>query len=223
MEIGGQFNAYEAGQDAHSVDNIAKLYDDSDFINEQTLEWGKQVNNVYTTIAELKLSWAGSFSRKYTDAVEKVQPDLLKFASDLSILASTLGTVANMYKALEAGNPVGSAVELDANKFYETDAGRASTDKEVTFDPGRCREKAQLLNEAADAIERIIEDVGDRIESINENYSSPKGKELIGTIQKMKNDAPDYVKAIKECADCLINVVAPQYASIENYIDNKAA
>ncbi len=223
MEIGGQFNAYEAGQDAHSVDNIAKLYDDSDFINEQTIEWGKQVKNIYTTVAELKQSWAGEFSRKYTDAVEEVQPDLLKFASDLSVLASTLGTVANMYKALEAGNPVGSAVELDANQFYETDAGRSSTDKEVTFDPGRCREKAQLLNEAADAIERIIEDVGDRIESINENYSSPKGKELIGTIQKMKNDAPDYVKAIKECADCLINVVAPQYASIENYIDNKAA
>lgn len=211
------------GENAHGVESIAKLYDDSDFINDQTIEWGKQVKNVYTTIAELKQSWAGEFSKKYTDAVEEVQPDLLKFASDLSVLAATLGTASNMYKALEAGNPVGSAEELDANKFYETDAGTASTDKEVTFDPDRCREKAQLLNEAAEAIERIIEDVGDRIVSINKNYYSPKGTELIHTIEKMKNDAPNYINAIKECADCLVNVVAPQYAAIENYVDTKGA
>ena len=31
------------GENAHGVESIAKLYDDSDFINDQTIEWGKQV------------------------------------------------------------------------------------------------------------------------------------------------------------------------------------
>ena len=207
------------GDNAHTVGNIAQLYNDSDYINEQSLAWGEQVKNVYNTIAELKESWAGQFSKQYTDAVEAAQPDLVDFAKKLSLLASTLATVSNMYKALEAGNSVGAAEEVDANKFYETDTGMASTENEVTFDPDQCKEKAQLLNTAAEIIERILEEVGDRITSINANYASPNGTELVSKIQYMQGVGPDYVKAIRDCADCLVNTVAPQYAAIENYAD----
>ena len=97
------------GDNGHTVNSIAQLYNDSDFINEQSEEWNKEVTYVYTTVAELKTSWAGEFSKSYTDAVEKVQPDLVDFANHLSRLSSTLGTVSNMYKAVEAGMPATSA------------------------------------------------------------------------------------------------------------------
>ena len=215
--------AHGPGDNAHGVRSIAQLYNDSEYINEQSVAWGEQVKNIYTTIAELKESWAGEFSKQYTDAVEAAQPDLVEFASNLSILAATLATASNMYKALEAGSSVGSAQEVDANKFSETDTGRASTDNEVTFDPDQCREKASLLNTAADKIDSIIEEVGDRIHSINDNYYSPNGTELINKVQHMRDVAPDYVKSIRECADCLVNVVAPQYEAIEKYVDTTAA
>ena len=208
-----------AGDNSHGVRSIAQLYNDSDYINEQSVAWGEQVKNIYTTIAELKESWAGEFSKQYTDAVEAAQPDLIQFASDLSVMAATLATASNMYKALEAGMPVGSADEVDANKFSETDTGMASTDNEVTFDPDQCKEKAQLLSVAADRIDGIIEEVGERIVSINDNYYSPNGTELVHKVQHMRDVAPDYVKSIRECADCLVNVVAPQYAAIETYVD----
>ena len=132
------------GGNSHGVGSIVQLYNDSDYINGKSVDWAEQVKNVYNTIAELKQSWAGQFSKQYTDAVEAFQPELVKFANDLSVMAATLATASNMYKNLENGMPVGSAEEVDANTFTETDAGRSSTDLEVTFDPDQCKEKAQL-------------------------------------------------------------------------------
>ena len=77
------------------------------------------------------------------------------------------------------------------------------------------------MNEAADKINSIISEVEARIQSINNNYSSPNGTEVIHKVQQMSQAAPDYVKAIQDCANCLINVVAPQYQAIENFADSE--
>ncbi len=199
------------------VGNISQLHNDSEMITDCSERWANKVKEVYTTVSELKKSWAGEFARKYTDAVEEVQPDLVDFANVLNRLSTTLTNVSNMFKATEEYGDVTVAQHVEPTTFDLTEVEKSISDQELTFTSSECKEKATTMNEAATVIENIIDDVASNIESINGNYESESGTELIGKVIKMKDAAPEYIKAIKECADCLINIVAPQYEAIEKY------
>lgn len=199
------------------VGSIAQLHSDSELITDCSERWAAQVKEVYITVNELKKSWAGEFAKKYTDAVEEVQPDLVDFANVLNRLSTTLTNVSNMFKATEEQGDVTAAQHVDPTQFDLTEIEKTISDEELTFTSSACKEKASRMNESAAVIEGIIDEVNSNIESINGNYESESGTELIGKVKKMKDAAPEYIKAIKECADCLINVVAPQYEAIEQY------
>lgn len=201
------------------VESISQLFSDSDYVNEQSREWNHQVEVVYTTIAELKRSWAGSLSKQYTDDVESYQQQLTDFGTMLSFLAATLSTVANRYRALEQGQSPSSAQVVEGSVFNLVDTGAASTEYEMTFNPDECKQKASTILTAGTSINGIIDEIGDKIVSINNNYSSPKGTEVINTMAKMKEIAPDFVESINKFANCLTDVVAPAYESVENTND----
>ena len=199
------------------VDSISQLHHDSVLITDCSVKWNKKVELVYTTINELKKSWAGDFAKTYTDAVDEVQPDLVDFANCLNKLSTTLTNVSNMYKALEEQGDVSVAEKAEVTEFNLTELLKNDQSGGVTFNSSECKEKASTMNEAATVIEQIIDEVDRNIESINRNYESDSGTELIGKVKKMKEAAPEYIKVIKDCANCLINVVAPQYEAIEKY------
>jgi len=202
-------------QDQRTVNSIQDLFSDSDFLNRQTVAWGQQEKIIYTTVAELKDSWAGGFSQKFTADIERYQPDVVDFANALSYCAATLGTVSNMYRKLEDEGTTMSAEEVESNTFNETDTGKSKTDVDDAFSPSQCQIKADQLSKAASNIIDIIGEMDNRIGRINNNYSSPAGTELIARTKRMVEIAPDFAKAVSDCAKFLIDTVAPEYDRIE--------
>ena len=128
----------------YELNHIQDLLNDSDFLNEQTVKWGRQEKIIYSTIEELKHSWAGGFSKMYTDSIEQYQPEVVSFSNILSANASTLGTIANMYRELEDKGTTMSAEEVESNTFNETDTGSSRTDVDDAFSPEQCKAKANF-------------------------------------------------------------------------------
>ena len=108
----------------------------------------------------------------------------------------------------------------EPQEFNLTELIRSQMTEGFKFDAKICREKAAKMNEAATVIEQIIDEVASNIDSINGNYQSDAGTEIIEQVRKLKDAAPNYIKAIKDCASALINVVAPQYEEVEKYVQN---
>ncbi len=202
-------------QEGYAVDNIQELFRDSDFLNEQAVEWGRQEKIIYSTIEELKHSWAGGFSKMYTDSIEQYQPDVVSFANILSHNASTLGTVANMYRELEDKGTTMSAEEVESITFNETDTGKSRDDVDDAFSPEQCKTKAGQLNDAAEILPDIIHEMDVRLRRIYNNYSSPEGTALIVKTQHMVHIVPKLAEELKKCATFLVEDVGPEYQRIE--------
>ncbi len=159
------------GGNVHRLSDPAELLGCSNFIIDRSEMWGTAVANIYTTISELKGSWAGSFCKDTIEPVEEIQTDFIEFGNALSQLAATLGTAANMYKKLEEGDIGGSVQEVDAVISSVTDVGNTNTG-EITFDPDQCKQKSSLINDSADKIFGIIDDLSGEINHINSIYYS---------------------------------------------------
>ena len=201
-------------QDQRTVNSIQDLFSDSDFLNRQTVAWGQQEKIIYTTVAELKDSWAGGFSQKFTADIERYQPDVVDFANALSYCAATLGTVSNMYRKLEDEGTTMSAEEVESNTFNETDTGKSKTDVDDAFSPEQCKAKADQLITAAKTLPGIISEMDESVERIARNYSSPNGTALINETKKMVHVVPDLVDELRKCAIFLVENVGPEYDRI---------
>lgn len=83
------------------------------------------------------------------------------------------------------------------------------------FTSSECYTAAQNLNTSAEKIGVLIEDFGNLIGSVAENYQSDASTQITAAFNKVKASAPEFQEAIASCANYLTNTVAPSYEKLE--------
>ena len=203
--------------DGLSVAGIRKLQEDGQIVSDCARDWDTNVKTIYRVLNEVKKVWHGEFAKKYTDPVEEIQPDFVDFGNVLNYLACKVINIGRMFQATEEFGDVSQAKLEEPEKFDLTDVINAASNSEVEFNSTIIKDKAKKKKNAAKEVERVIDIVDGKKNDIASNYVSDGATEIVGKITKMKDSAPEYIRIINECADTLINVVVPQYSTIEKY------
>ena len=203
----------------HSVGSISKLYQDAQFINDESVEWNRLVGVVYAAVNALTSTWEGEARSEYVTKVNDAQPDMVSLANLINGLAANLGSVSNMYKVTEQGGDPRQAERIEPQTFTVTDMIKGSGENDSNFDPNQCNEKSTEIRESASKLSGILTDVRNSIDSINLNYSSDFGDQLKSYLEKSAEKCEEHIQAMDSFGKYLVDEVAPKYAYIDSAID----
>ena len=86
----------------------------------------------------------------------------------------------------------------------------------MTFSSQGCRDAATDLKNSGEKIDKILNtNLNQTIENVKAVYSSETATELYATYAKIREEYPEFIKAINSCSTYLSDTVAPAYEKIE--------
>ncbi len=83
------------------------------------------------------------------------------------------------------------------------------------FTSSECNTAASSLNDAASRIGTLLEDFGNLISSVSDNYRSDTSSQIAEAFNKVNARGPEFQQAISDCAKYLTDTVAPAYEKLE--------
>lgn len=84
-----------------SINDIGRLINDGSEISATAIEFSKEINNIYSIVDQLKMSWTGESAKRYTDNIESFKQDFIDFATKLNQYGELINTVGRDYDKLE--------------------------------------------------------------------------------------------------------------------------
>lgn len=89
------------------------------------------------------------------------------------------------------------------------------------FTSSDCYTAAEQLNNSSAKIGELLENFGNLINSVANNYQSDASTQIVEAFNKVKNNGPAFQQAIMDCSNYLTNEVAPSYERLESTAKSK--
>ena len=83
------------------------------------------------------------------------------------------------------------------------------------FTSGECNTAASSLNNSASKIGELLEEFGNLISSVSDNYQSDASSQIAEAFNSIKARGPEFQQAISDWARYLTDTVAPAYEKLE--------
>lgn len=89
-------------------------------------------------------------------------------------------------------------------------------DQGILVDSNSIYNAAESLKKSANKIDGLLGDFEDLIQQVSNNYASETSTKVQNSFNKVKENGPEFKKAIDECSKYLSETVAPSYEKVEN-------
>lgn len=84
-----------------NIQDPFQLANDGVEISSQAAIFNEEITRIYGIIDDLKRSWVGQSSTRFTDGVESYRDDFVKFANLISQFGELINAVGRDYQSLE--------------------------------------------------------------------------------------------------------------------------
>ncbi len=85
-----------------SINDPGKLVSDGSQISESATEFKKEIQTIYGVIDDLKRSWVGESSSRFTNGVESFRADFEDFANKIEQFGQLINAIGTDYQNLES-------------------------------------------------------------------------------------------------------------------------
>lgn len=74
---------------------------------------------------------------------------------------------------------------------------------------------AESLQKSANHIDKLLNDFENLKRQVGMNYESESATKVLNSFEKVKQNGPEFRKAVEECSKYLSDTVAPNYEAVE--------